>query len=288
MLSIKKLVNIFLLLTYRYLPTQLKNQTIIAKKRIVGGRPCDINETHSYVVSMQNISGAHFCGGTLLNKEWVLTAAHCLFMKNIYIVAGRQTSGQEVRTVKEKHSHPSYKFLGLTDDIGLLSLDQPINESKYISYVNIPQTVISGEIKNFCPIVLVMGWGKLTTFSRDPSPTLQCVDLPVLDGKECRNYYHPYQLDVFRVMCTLSKENRDACQGDSGGPLMCKEKGLQLGIVSFGKECGDPFGPGVYTRVDNYIEFILHTTSTRKSICCTYFLFHPLLLCIFLINTVLR
>ena len=54
---------------------------------------------------------------------------------------------------------------------------------------------------------------------------------------------------------------KDTCAGDSGGPLLVKSDrqspSFLLGIVSFGtKTCGAG-SPGVYTRIDKYIPWIL-------------------------------
>lgn len=256
----KKIVLVCVLFILSSHSNDLMNQT--RKERILGGRVCD-NEPHSYLISLQNKWGRHVCGGTLLNQNWVLTAAHCLRNKTHSVIAGKGTAGEQIRGIKKLYRHPSYDFVA--NDIGVLLVDKPFDKSQFISFIEIPSKEITATVKEFCPVALVMGWGVLTASSRIASPTLQCVDLPVLSKEECMRYYKPHVQIFTRTMCTLSKEYKDACQGDSGGPLICKERGLQLGIISFGRECGDPYSPGVYTRVDKYAEFILRTIRSSHS-----------------------
>lgn len=265
MFHVKNVLYLSILLSLQNLSNETENVTTRNTKRIVGGRSC-AEENHSFIVSLQNRTRHHFCGGSLLNEYWVLTAAHCSFGDEIIAVAARDTPGQEVRKVDKAFPHPYYKFSSFMDDIGLLKLSQPIDESKFISYVKIPEQSITGEVNNFCPMVLVMGWGRLSAKSTTSSKTLQCVILPVLTEIECRRYYRPLQYVFITSMCTLSKEGKDVCRGDSGGPVICREKEVQLGIVSFGKECGNPNSPSAYTRVDDYLTFISSTMTSKKSI----------------------
>ena len=55
-------------------------------------------------------------------------------------------------------------------------------------------------------------------------------------------------------------------QGDGGGPLVCEKDGqwYQVGIVSFGIGCGRRNVPGVYTKVEDYEEWIEQTILTAK------------------------
>lgn len=260
---------IYILLILQCFRNGLMNEILNLKEKIVGGRPCS-NETYSFVVSMRNHSNRHFCSGSLLNARWVITAAHCCQFTQVSVVIGKGTIGQVRRYVTRSFVHPS--AIGLSDDIALLLLNKPVYESKFVSYIEIPEKAINGEIKPWCATVLVVGWIK--------GRTVRCVDLPVISRNECLRYYHPFVFS--NTMCTLSKEFKDACQGDSGGPVLCKNNGVLIGIVSFGRGCGEPDGPGVHTRVDRYLGFIFRTVSDNNAYKnnCTVFIvvLHSLLI----------
>ncbi|XP_062311423.1 LOW QUALITY PROTEIN: trypsin-like [Osmerus eperlanus] len=76
---------------------------------------------------------------------------------------------------------------------------------------------------------------------------LQCLDVPILDGKLCEEFYPG--------MCVGYKEGgRDVCHGDSGSPLVCL--GELHGLVSWGRACAEPGSPGVYVKVCEFLEFL--------------------------------
>lgn len=95
------------------------------------------------------------------------------------------------------------------------------------------------------------------------SPIKLKVSLPIVDEKSCNDAYRPYSLRLARSqLCAGGVRGQDACGGDSGGPLMVfigkRATWVLSGIVSLGPEqCGTPDIPGIYTKVDSYIDWIV-------------------------------
>lgn len=100
-----------------------------------------------------------------------------------------------------------------------------------------------------------LGWGHLA-WKGSRTKTLHKVILPLISNEKCQDKLQRGSYVVWpNQLCTLMEGvPRDTCQGDSGGPLVCK--GLQVGIVSFGKRCAEKDFPAFWTRVDKYFHWI--------------------------------
>ena len=221
---------------------------------IVGGYPVNPacpNCKYDFMVSLQYDGwwGGHFCGGSLVREDWVVTAAHCVIgdsPSNIEVVIGLHnvngTTGQQTRNVSEIIIHPQYSNNSLNNDYALLRLSSPITDFE-------PIKLVTSDSHDDEPVMsTTMGWGA-TSSGGSSSAILLEVDVPIDDS--CGNYSNS---DITNNMVCAGDSNggEDSCQGDSGGPLiMTNDDGEYelIGIVSWGYGCAEPNYPGVYSRI---------------------------------------
>ncbi|XP_045899888.1 trypsin-2-like [Micropterus dolomieu] len=219
--------------------------------RIVGGYQC---EAHSKPWQVSLNIGYHFCGGSLINNQWIVSAAHCwqnpfsqiavLGDNHIWMNEGTE----QYMSVDAIYWHQSYDYQTLDYDIMLMKLAHPVTVNQYVKPIALPKA---------CPtpgdMCTVSGWGNIYTDQVFNPFYLQCVEVPILSNKDCQGSYPGMITD--RMVCAGYLEGgKDSCQGDSGGPLVCN--GQLQGIVSWGQGCAQPNYPGVYTKVCSLMPWI--------------------------------
>ena len=209
-----------------------------------------------------NVYSAQFCSGVLIDKSWVLTAAHCvqgMSAQGIQVAVGAWdlTAFTGSRTpVRSIRIHPQFSSTSLYNDIALVELSVP-------SAIQ-PIALFSGESVDNTPpsllgkLVTVLGWGVAdSTTSWYYPEILRQVSLPVVADSTCNDIYiNPVLPSQF---CAGYWEGKDACEGDSGGPAVVQVDGhwVHAGIVSAGVSCQEYFGwYGKYTRTSAYLSFI--------------------------------
>ncbi|XP_027143408.1 chymotrypsin-like protease CTRL-1 [Larimichthys crocea] len=234
--------------------------------RIVGGHDAAPG-SWPWQVSLNEDGGSYFCSGSLINKDWVLTAAHCVASSfgSVKAFLGRQSQSgpnpNEVsRNINQIVLHPSYNPL-LNDkdnDIALLRMESSVNFTLYIRPV-----CLAAEGSTFHTGISswVAGWGRNSTGFY--SNILQEVNVPVVGNNECRCSY-PQILTENMLCAGLKDGGEDACQGDSGAALVAKQGSVwvQSGVVSFGLGCGQL--PGGYIRVSKYQQWINQTMGSSE------------------------
>jgi plasminogen len=225
--------------------------------KIVGGSPA-IPGSWPWQVSLRLNSGTfHTCGASILCRNIILTAAHCVHNdrfnpQKFEIHVGRyyrtqDTAGITKHRVTKIITHERWNQFTIDEDIAVLSIDPPITYSNIAQPVCFPnRDVYVGEM------ALLSGWGQ--TMGTGWDNELKQAFIPVISNDECRQMINVVSPNM---LCTgYPQGGHGVCFGDSGGPLSVRDgnKWIQIGIVSWtAGRCNHPRTLSGYARVRQYM-----------------------------------
>ncbi|WP_086048003.1 trypsin-like serine protease [Hugenholtzia roseola] len=248
--------------------------------RIVGGRDAQAAEVPWQVALVGNGASnnyqAQFCGGTIIDPIWVLTAAHCLEGTNpqdIKIVAGvvslTQDSGQE-RTVTQIIIHPNYNAATSENDIALLRLSSPLDltDPNVMAVRYATPADSNAGLTDAGVMATISGWGNQSSTGQVSTPILQVAEVPIVSNQDANIAYQGAITEVMLAAGFLEEGGVDSCQGDSGGPLVVEDGAgnwIVAGVVSFGEGCALPDFPGIYARVSMFANWIAENLNSNPT-----------------------
>uniref|UniRef100_A0A3B3QTZ9 trypsin n=1 Tax=Paramormyrops kingsleyae TaxID=1676925 RepID=A0A3B3QTZ9_9TELE len=209
--------------------------------KIVGGHEC---AEHSQPWQVSLNVGYHFCGGSLVSNDWVVSAAHC-YKSRVEVRLGEHNI--QVKEDSEQFissslviRYPGYDSWTIDNDIMLIKL-----------------TCVSADCMCSC-------WHHVHSLRlgqhHELNNKLQCLEIPILPESDCEKAY-PGMITQSMFCAGYLAGGKDSCQGDSGGPVVCKDQ-LQ-GVVSWGYGCAEKDHPGVYTKVCMFTEWIATTMASN-------------------------
>ncbi|KAH8291584.1 hypothetical protein KR018_001721, partial [Drosophila ironensis] len=216
--------------------------------RVVGGEDAAKGQ-FPHQVSLRN-SGSHSCGGSIISRNFILTAAHCVTGdadengNHVAYSADRFTiragsndrfSGGVVVEVSEVIFHEEYR--NLRNDVALLRLATPLIFSDNIQPIALPSANTPADAD-----IIVSGWGRLKA-GGDLPRYLQYNTLRSISLDQC-NELIGWGLEM--ELCLIHEVDNGVCNGDSGGPAMYNNEVVGIAGFVWGS-CGTAYPDG-YSR----------------------------------------
>uniref|UniRef100_A0A8V0XNX7 Transmembrane serine protease 15 n=1 Tax=Gallus gallus TaxID=9031 RepID=A0A8V0XNX7_CHICK len=242
---------------------EVANHSLIFTKKIVGGSDAR-REAWPWIVSL-HFNSRPVCGASLVNEEWLVTAAHCVYGRQLqpstwkavlglYDQSNMTDASTVVRNIDQIVINPHYNKVTKDSDIALMHLQYEVQYTDYIQPICLPE-----KNQQFLPGIncSIAGWGAIR-YEGPTSNILQEAVVPLISNEKCQEWLPEYSISKNMICAGYDMGGVDSCQGDSGGPLMSEDgnQWVLVGVTSFGYECALAQRPGVYVRVAMFVDWI--------------------------------
>jgi secreted trypsin-like serine protease len=240
-----------------------------SESSIVGGEESAVG-AYPFMVSIQGRSGGHFCGGSLIASQWVLTAAHCAdgrVASGVRVVFGAHklsavstTPAIRIVAVRDIIMHEDFDSQTYSADFALLQLAESVEGIEPLR-LDSPDS----PLRHAGDMTRVIGWGQTHEQGFAISDALMQVDVPLVARAHCKQAYP--SLDDTMICAGYDEGLKDSCQGDSGGPHIIQDadgRYTQVGVVSWGRGCARSGFFGVYSNVRAALDWIEGTMQATE------------------------
>ncbi|CAG4987877.1 unnamed protein product [Parnassius apollo] len=227
--------------------SQDNERTEVADGRIVGGRNATCEEFPHQVSFIVNNS--YFCSAFFISDRFCLTAAHCT--QNVDPTTVVLRSGSTFRTngtiipIIEVTPYPDYDNPPFDKDVAVMKTAESVEFNSCTQPIKLPPKGLTAKSGT---VMTVSGWGRTQQGASSIPERLMAVNLTVVDHTLCQTAY--FSVNITENMLCAGNfffGGKSTCQGDSGGVGVID--GVARGIVSFGRGCGQPLSPSVFTDI---------------------------------------